>query len=367
MKSVEHNNKKSPIVWLDNARLLAMLAVLSFHFFINFYPQPRSVHELVSPAFKIPLIPMQLGWEADMLFFAISGIGLSLAAANRKMGWGAFFIRRVKRIYIPYWVTVIFLLAYQGFCLAVKTWDKVIDVPNNIVDWICNVFLIQKDPIVFFVGHFWFLYTLVILYVLFPAIYWVIRKFRLLGFAALLLSTSLLPIILAPMPRNPFYGAIWSLSWAPSFILGVYVGLRLTGDRAGTENFLSRTIPLGIAAFAFGSWTTLTQRFGWMAHPMLGFGTLSIAYALGSMKWHLPSLTAISFEAYLVHDPFIGWYRHFFGFVDKPKPLFYVFYMVTVGLMGVGIHWIADAISEKLSKDSRQRSSVVGSNVVRQS
>ncbi|OUL68697.1 hypothetical protein CA603_51565 [Paraburkholderia hospita] len=343
-----------------------MLAVLSFHFFTNFYPQPKSVHELVTPAFKIPLIPMQLGWEADMLFFAISGIGLSLAAASHTSGWGAFFIRRVKRIYIPYWVTIVFLLAYQGFCSAVKTWDHVIDVPNNLIDWICNVFIIQKDPIVFFVGHFWFLYTLVILYALFPIIYWVIRRFGLVGFAGLFLSSSLLPIILAPMPRSPFYGAIWSLSWAPSFILGVYVGRRLMSDRAATERFLRRTIPLGIAAFAFGSWTTITQRFGWMAHPMLGFGTLSIAFAVGSMKWHLPSLTAISFEAYLVHDPFIGWYRHFFGFVDSPKPLFYVFFMVTVGLMGAGIHWIADAITEKLSKSGKERSSTMSPNAVRQ-
>ena len=93
------------------------------------------------------------------------------------------------------------------------------------------------------------------------------------------------------------------------------------------------------------------ENYAWLSHPLMGFGTLSVAGALGRLPWHLPRLTAISFEVYLIHMPFVGWYRHFFGFVVEPKSLFYMFFLISVTVMGAGIHWNVSAIDARLRRE----------------
>lgn len=336
---------KKLIPWVDNMRLLAMIGVLSFHFWIFFYPMAHSVHELLSSRERILALPFQLGWEADDLFFAVSGLGLALSLHGKQPNWMTFIVARAKRIYVPYWVTVVAIFAFQGASMAAGQWDKPFGGPFTASDWICNFLLLRSNTFNPFSSHYWFLYTLVELYVLFPGLYWLIKRFGLRALVPLLIFHSLW--LHHPRSLGMFSQASTVIYWMASFCIGVYIGVKLGEDRVNTERWLKRLLPLGIVLFMGGTLATFRQPLDPIVHPLLGLGGVIVAYAICSLPWHLPRLTKISFEVYLVHMPFIGWYRHFFGFVEQPKVAIYVFYMVTVGLMGWSLHWVSNRLIDK--------------------
>ncbi|SIO58446.1 acyltransferase family protein [Paraburkholderia phenazinium] len=346
---------RNVIPWLDNMRLVAMIGVLSFHFWTNFHPQVHSLREMFATTTQTLALPLQLGWEADDLFFLVSGLGLALSLAGKKPDWLSFSLKRFKRIYVPYWVAVVAIFAYQGAAVAGGTWDRPFGGPFTQLDWVCNFLLLRQNDFNPFSSHFWFLYNLVELYVIFPALYWLINRFRALGLAGLLIFHSLW--VHHPISTGPFSGASTVIFWMASFCIGVYVGINLGENRARTEMWLRRLLPLGVVMFAAGTVMTFRKPLDPFVHPLIGAGGLLIAYAICSLPWHLPKLTEISFETYLVHAPFLGWYRHFFGFVEDPKWAIYIFYMVTVALMGAAIHHVSNRLLAGAKAKSGARSS----------
>ncbi|SIO67909.1 acyltransferase family protein [Paraburkholderia phenazinium] len=337
-------NKGSQFIpWLDNMRLMAMVGVLSFHFWIFFYPMAHSLHELVSTPQRIIALPFQLGWEADDLFFAVSGMGLALSLTGKRPDWLRFIVARAKRIYIPYWVTVVAIFAFQGASVAAGTWDRPFGGPFTPEDWVCNVILVLKNGFNPFSTHYWFLYALIELYLVFPLLYMAIKRYRLLAVAAVVVFHSVW--IHHPLHTGLFSQASSVIFWLASFAIGMYIGINLGEDRARTEALLRKSLPLGVLLFVTGTVLTFYKLFDPIVHPMLGLGGIIVAFAICSLPWHLPRLTQISFEVYLVHMPFIGWYRHFFGFVEQPKVAIYVFYMVTVTIMGFALHFLSSRLS----------------------
>jgi len=330
-----------------------MFGVLSFHFWIFFYPMAHSPSELLADTQRVLALPFQLGWEADDLFFAVSGLGLALSLTGKKPDWVNFLIARIKRIYIPYWVTIAAIFAYQYVCIHIGTWDRPFGGPFTNADWISNLLLIRLNNFNPFSSHYWFLYSLVELYLLFPVLYLVIKRFRLPALIALLALHSLW--IYHPLDTGAFGGAVGVIFWAASFCVGIYVGIYLGENREATERWLRRLLPLGLIMFAAGTAFTFDKPLDPIVHPLLGIGGLIVAYSICALPWHFPRLTKISFEAYLVHMPFIGWYRHFFGFVEKPKWAIYIFYMVTVAIMGFALHHISNWVLKLFEIRSRRR------------
>ena len=332
--------------WVDNARLLAVIGVLSFHFWLQFGEPRQSVMQMIRSPHGILSMPFQLGWTSDFLFFAISGLGLGLSAARNRKGWGRFFADRASRIYIPYWIAVILMFSYQGFAYSIGTWDRLFVIPTTWRGWLSNVFLLPQNPATLLSTHFWFLPSLLVLYLTFPLIFKAIDKFGTSGFVACLAASIVARFL--TLDLGPFREAYMAFAWSPSFVIGAFVGVMLAKRPESTDRWLVRSIPLGLLCLLAGAIIVSDDRYAWLANPLMGFGTLSVAGALGRLRWHLPGLTAISFEVYLVHMPFVGWYRHFFGFVTEPRSLFYVFFLATVTLMGAGIHWIVSAIDTRL-------------------
>ncbi|BCF96646.1 hypothetical protein PPGU19_012150 [Paraburkholderia sp. PGU19] len=345
---MEKNKKegKETIAWIDNMRLLAMVGVLSFHFWIFFYPMAHNVHQLLASRERILGLPFQLGWEADDLFFVVSGLGLALSLHGKKPDWLSFIVARAKRIYVPYWLTVVAIFAFQGASMVAGQWDKPFGGPFTESDWIYNFLLLLSNTSNPFSSHYWFLYVLVELYVLFPALYWLIKRFGIRALVVLLIFHA--AWLRHPVGLGPLTGASTVIYWMASFCIGIFVGVKLGEDRANTERWLKRLLPLGVVMFVAGSALIYRKPFDPITHPLLGGGGVIVAYAICSLPWHLPRLSKISFEVYLVHMPFVGWYRHFFGFIDTPKLPIYVFYMVTVGLMGWALHWISNRLLETL-------------------
>jgi len=340
--------QKYKLKWVDNARFIAVLGVLSFHFWLSFTPPKTTLSNLLATPHDILMLPFRLGWISDFLFFAISGLGLGLSAARNRKGWGLFFVDRASKIYIAYWVTIILMFAYQGLALSVGTWDRLFVIPSTWGGWLQNVLLIPQSPMTMFSTHFWFLPALLTLYLAFPLLFRAIDRFGVVGFAVCLVAASVARYL--PINLGSFAYAYTSFAWSPSFVIGAFIGIMLARHPVEADRWLVRTIPLGVLCLVLGTITAMNDHYVWLTHPLMGFGTLSVAGALGRLPWHLPRLTAISFEVYLVHMPFTGWYRHFFGFVTEPKPLFYAFFLISVTAMGAGVHWVVSAVEAKLRR-----------------
>ena len=269
---------------------------------------------------------------------------------RRSNSWGQFYKSRISKIYIPYWVALVLMFAYQGVVFSLNTWDRLFVIPATATGWVKNIFLIPQAPGSLFSTHFWFLPSLLVLYLAFPFIFKSINRFGVIGFSAcLILSTFAYKM---PLPLGIFTTAYAAFAWSPSFVIGVYIGIMLGKYPEQTDRWLIRTIPLGLACVVAGTAVVLSDGWIWLGHPLLGFGTLSVIGAFARLPWHFPRLTAISFEIYLVHMPFAGWYRHFFGFVTSPKPVLFVFFLISVTLMGAAIHWVVEAINGHLRRSS---------------
>lgn len=96
---------------LDSLRGLAALSVVFHHFLIALpafwapvqYPQPTPLWPLVFT----PLHAVWAGREAVIFFFVLSGFVLSLPFYERPVGYRAFVIKRICRIWIPYATAVV--------------------------------------------------------------------------------------------------------------------------------------------------------------------------------------------------------------------------------------------------------------------
>src|SRR5438105_12280270 len=89
---------------LDSLRGLAALIVVFHHFFwMWFYHQT----ERTDPAFLL-FYPLIAGHESVILFFLLSGFVLSVPyLRGRSQPYGTFLLRRVLRIYCPYFFALV--------------------------------------------------------------------------------------------------------------------------------------------------------------------------------------------------------------------------------------------------------------------
>ncbi|GGA25422.1 acyltransferase family protein [Dyella nitratireducens] len=338
--------EKYKLKWVDNVRLLAVIGVLSFHFWLQFGAPRQTVLQMLQSPHGILSMPFQLGWTADFLFFAISGLGLGLSATRKRKTWARFYVDRASRIYIPYWSAIVLMFAYQGIAYSVGTWDRLFVIPTTWIGWLKDILLLPQAPEAMLSTHFWFLPSLLVLYLSFPLIFWTVDKFSTWGFAACLILSMGARYL--PFDLGWFRAAYTAFAWSPSFVIGAYIGVMLAKHPEQADHWLVRTIPLGILCLLIGVVIVPNDAYAWLANPLMGFGTLSVAGALGRLPWHLPKLTAISFEVYLIHMPFVGWYRHFFGFVVGPKIVLYAFFLISVAVMGAATYWVVSSINTKL-------------------
>jgi peptidoglycan/LPS O-acetylase OafA/YrhL len=98
---------------LDSLRGLAALSVVFLHFQDMFFPNDHNLRMTHKELVTLRLLsPFSQGYEAVMLFFALSGFVLSQAyLARREQPYGLFVSRRITRIYVPYFVSLTLAVA----------------------------------------------------------------------------------------------------------------------------------------------------------------------------------------------------------------------------------------------------------------
>jgi len=265
------------------------------------------------------------GHFAVMVFFVISGYCITASAESCRrsgLGFGQFMVRRIRRIYPPYFLAVLFFSATR----IVKT---AMGAPNDLqrpaLDWAQNLTLTQWVSNIFhpipwpsanphlFVPAFWSLnYE---------------EQFYLVIAAALALATAKRTPLILPVVLLAIAGLAWNwlipgnwvcglfVEYWPHFALGscLYFSLCVFTDRRARRVFIGAVLILGLACAA--------RLFPWAANTaadlrsMVELAFLSAVtlglFFLRPLSPHISRLAVwrpiaalgtISYSLYLVHQ-----------------------------------------------------------------
>ena len=317
MRSPEHK-----IDFLDHIRGIAILAVFLYHCMGDGF----GYHELPWGAwhrtFDVPrsfllVLPCALGWAGVAVFFAISGFCIHLSfARSASQSFTEFYIRRFFRIFPPY------LLALLVFILIVPKNHE--HFPHSAFWWqsLSHLFLIHNFDSRTYFGvnpSFWSLAVEVQLYVIYPVLILLVRRFgwnlTLALLAVLEVTTrtamgihfwrtgSELPQILIASPI-----AFW-FSWS--------LGAAVADASLKKQALPLANSPLWLWAFlACGSWfvkplTSYSFMFfailtaATISRLLSGGGTLRLPLPRFFME-HLRMTGVLSYSLYLWHQPFLA-------------------------------------------------------------
>ncbi len=301
---------------IDVLRGLAILAVVLFHWYgatfgvdhLQWKGMVRDFASAPSRAFWV-FYPLSYGWMGVSLFFLISGFCIHASALQAgELRAGRFFWRRFWRICPPYFAWLAFFAWRSGLSFSTAE-DRA-----QILSHVFLFFNFSPAWIFAISGAFWSLAIEVQLYLLYPVLWlmrrrWTMRGALLATFALSVLTRLVAAVFVTDWSKD-FSGAVWTFptmlwfDWA----LGAYLAEEfLAGRRA-----FPRSILLRIAAVLILVFSTF-----WKPGDAVAFSTSSCALVLlvESYLWHerdeklwerlLVPLGLCSYSLYLLHYPLI--------------------------------------------------------------
>jgi len=294
--SKEINTKQ--VDWVNNTRFFALFLVVTYHWFASLRFNTESNIVLMSH-FKEALSFLLLqGYQGVILFFFISAFGITLNFDKYKK-LRDFYKKRAKAIYPSYFIVVGIAIMLSALSIF-----KIFELDSGLFFWIRNISLLEFNNNLqggVWVGYFnpawWFLFGIIQFYLLFPLLYFVIKRLHLISNVAIIIaltfscsfiSDSVTPIVVMYLPV--FYTGILlgmyykkgTLTFKPNYIIALaaiaawIVTIHVFNIENGTG--LSRLIaPIGLVIFSI---------FG------LNFKTPKIVNAINQY----------SYEMYLIHN-----------------------------------------------------------------
>jgi len=293
----------SRIEFLDYARGYSILSIVIYHL-LQFHVQEGAWSRVIA-----------FGGSGVHAFLFLSGFGLTLSATRG--GCRGFYRRRLTKVLLPYYlfVTTLFVLnfvyglypdeqgtayAYLGHILLYKMFD---------------------ESIVSSYGyHLWFMSTIVQLYLLFPALFFLKLRWgadRLLWLAGGVSAVATIFICIAGLAQY----RIWNSSglvvlW--EFVLGIWAADRYLKGRLPVWEVGCRVlVAVGTAAIVvlfaglvLGEWLgrpdiaeVTNNPAAFFAYMAILIGTFQMANRgwLPLLKGFLLAISAFSYELYLIH------------------------------------------------------------------
>jgi surface polysaccharide O-acyltransferase-like enzyme len=231
---------------LDWARAAAMLGVVLLHAASGFVSRTSRLTLLgITPA----LFCNQCVRFAVPLFFLLSGVSLGLGGKPLRVG--SFWLKRLKKLGIPYvlWTLFYFLLerSFRLSCLA---------DPETLRQLGRDLLLGGAA------SHLWFVPVLLQLYLLYPLLERLQKRFPLPVLALSLALTALCTLILyLPLPWTGWWRPqLWRMfpTWIFYFVLGLYLRPeRLEKLETACRRYAPLFLLLGLAAALAYSWDSL--------------------------------------------------------------------------------------------------------------
>lgn len=300
---------------IDGLRGLAILAVLGFHYFPNYFPS---------------------GFIGVDIFFVISGYLITRIVVNdclnAQFSLRAFYARRVRRIFPALLIT---LLATYVFGLVLLLPNEFKTLNESIVAssaFLLNFLLIRNDSLGYFNAsalanpllHLWSLSIEEQFYIVWPIVCWGLLKtsnYRYLSLliTVLLLCCDLLHIFDHTFTRYYFPGTrFWEISFGSSLAMWEESIPAIGSNRKWEWSLLVGTAFAVITTFIFRHYANILWP-GSRAVVLIS-STVFIIWAAPKSEMarrllsnkHLVLLGLISFPLYLYHWPFLGFYELIF-------------------------------------------------------
>ena len=302
---------------LDGLRGLAILAVYVFHglwpSFGTDAPAWGGWHRAAPlPWRDLILLPAELGWAGVAVFFVVSGFCIHLThQRSGERGFGGFFLRRFFRIYPPYLVAVLFFaLVFAGTRLDLHVRHNLDQLVSHLLlihNYLGPGFLYGINPALWSIG------VEVQLYLLYPALLWLVGKIGWTGALRLIagIEITLRLAFGCYAPGDP--ARLWLLgdpflywfSWA----LGAWLCERW---RRGEDLPLATTpISLWAGLAVVSYFFSFTYGFGFL---LWALATTALLARLLNGDLAAPFLTGvtlrrigiISYSIYLLHQPLLN-------------------------------------------------------------
>lgn len=353
----QQNGKRDRVEWFDALRGLSLLWIIYYHFTIDSIPivttAINSNYGPVEIAGRIFRIVGLTGGQGVSLFILLSGAGLTYSFSRHRLRVSEFYRRHFYRLLVPYGVATLALVVTLTILAAVRTFDsgatfseefsfgarlRNSDFPLTASQWL-SFFLILPRMYTIPVTSAWFMVLILQLYLLFPLLWWTMRRF---GRGWLLagcigVQSAAWILFLNHFNTQPWYpiSFTFAIHQLVPFGVGMFFGTLLA--RVQPASWWP-WMALGLVAW----WTSVLAGGQLIIEMFLSLILLVIfvplAGVLSKLRWLL-WIGRYSLAVYLVHDlvrfAFSSW--PIYGSVMSWWPWGYIFYLALNVILAHGL------------------------------
>jgi peptidoglycan/LPS O-acetylase OafA/YrhL len=297
---------------LDGLRGVAALQVVFFHAMLVAPPLADLVRNGASPLLWVEIVsftPLRLLWagqEAVVIFFVLSGTVLTLPFLHRRFDAVTFYPRRLLRIYVPVWGSVLLALLWRRLVPRVSSpgaswWVNAHDFHLSVMGFGGDMTLVVGTT--WLNSVLWSLKWEIWFSLLLPLYLLALVRHRRWPLLKLVLLLALVQV--GDLTGHD------SLRYLPVFGVGVVVAVELgrieswvsaLGRRTWVALALVLVLLLG-SRWVTGSFLSAPTVLGAAAVVAL-FASWEPAVRLGEHRW-VRWLGLVSFSLYLVHEPVV--------------------------------------------------------------
>lgn len=351
---------------LDGLRGLAAAVVVVFHLMLvspklaQAELETRRSADLVGLLTTTPLKLLWAGDEAVLVFFVLSGLVLGIGFRHRAADWIEYYPRRLVRLYVPVWGSILLALAWRAAVPRVAVpgdswWMAIHDFDLSIRGIGGDATLVIGTTVTNSV--LWSLKWEVWFSLLLPVYLLVLARGRRLWAVK---AVALLAVVQVGTATNDD-----ALRYLPVFGLGVLVATHLDDLRALTARLppaVSRLIVATALLVLIARWLVASP-IPLTAVAAIGATGLVVAVATGMpgtallaarpMLW----LGRISFSLYLVHEPVVVSAALLLG--NLPPVLVVAITLVVAVALAAAFYAIVERPAHRLSRYVGKRASAV--------
>ena len=300
--------------WMDWLRGYAVLMII-FHHWISFLYKQTNV-EIID---KLVDLIYTVSGNSIHLFFVLSGAGLAVSFFTKPLQWNKWFIKRMQRIIIPFWLAVIityiiincshyFIPSFIKDSFDIKVLISCITLTRNFY-----------EPAIKFNGSLWFIPNIVGLYLVFPILITSFSKMNRIVFLFITLCVSYGSILLFMlMGLSVIHQHSVFLFFVFEFTFGIYIGHRsvfLTINESTKKMIL-----LPLFGFLFYSISYyLVMKTSWGSNFNQTFTSLGLFFiTFPVFFWisrlfpmlfkYFKKISSASYYMYLIHFPIIFYF-----------------------------------------------------------
>lgn len=246
-----------------------------------------------TPLEAVNLLFSGFGHYGVQIFILMSGVGLAVSMAHKQLHYGNFMWQRLKKIYIMLFVSTV-LYSFAGILCY-----RHIPTGNDWLEAMWRFLLIHTImPGKLFGnnGPLWFIGLIFQLYLFFPLLLKIIKKYNLKGLVAICLFSYICTyteLYLFHLPKGIYWFAN-SIAHLPEFALGIFIAMNAQKKIPSLVficaaiifvlgNFFQAFFPLSFLAislllyFVISKLTVFIQKSHWANTFLIHIGTLSMA------------------------------------------------------------------------------------------